>query len=96
MFWQVDDVPSVPDFQSIPGVPSVPCVPCFSNDPTLAFYLHDSHTCDKFEKGLREVFFSFQGGFSKLYRIYRKIVNSFQGEGGPRCRVGNVAVFQRS
>ena len=38
------------------------------------------HTCDKFKKRIREVCFSFQGGFSKLYRIYRKIVNSFQGD----------------
>ena len=38
------------------------------------------HTCDKFTKGIREVFFSFQGGFSKMYRIYKKIVNSFQGD----------------
>ena len=37
------------------------------------------HTCDKFKKGIREDFFLFQGGFSKMYRIYRKIVNSFQG-----------------
>ena len=27
------------------------------------------HTCDKFEKEIREVFFSFQGGFSKMYKI---------------------------
>ena len=39
-----------------------------------------THTCDKLKKGIREVFFSFQGGFSKMYRIYRKIVNSFQGD----------------
>ena len=37
------------------------------------------HTCDKLKKGNREIFFSFQGGFSKMYRIYRKIVYSFQG-----------------
>ena len=37
-------------------------------------------TCDKFKKGIREVFFSFQGGFSKMYRIYRNILNSFQGD----------------
>ena len=36
------------------------------------------HTCDKFKKGIKEIFFSFQGAFSKMYRIYRKIVNSFQ------------------
>ena len=38
------------------------------------------HTCDKLKKGIREVFFTFQGGFSKMYRKYRKIVNSFQGD----------------
>ena len=32
-----------------------------------------NHTCDRFKKGIREVFFSFQGGFSKM-------VNSFQGD----------------
>ena len=42
--------------------------------------LRHMHTCDKLKKGIREVFFSFQGGFSKIYRIYRKIVNSFQGD----------------
>ena len=38
------------------------------------------HTCDKFKKGISEVFFSFQGGFSKMYRIYREIINSNQGD----------------
>ena len=38
------------------------------------------HTCDKLKERIREVFFSFQGGFSKMYRIYSKIVNSFQGD----------------
>ena len=38
------------------------------------------HSSDKFKKGIREVFFSFQGGLSKMYRIYRKSVNSFQGD----------------
>ena len=42
----------------------------------LMSYIPYLHTCDKLKKGIREVFFSFQGGFS---RIYRKIVNSFQG-----------------
>ena len=31
------------------------------------------HTCD-----IRKVFFLFQGGFSKMYRLYCQIVNSFQ------------------
>ena len=43
-------------------------------------WLPGQHTCDKFKKGIREVFFSFQGGFSKMYRIYRKFLNSFQGD----------------
>ena len=33
-----------------------------------------SHTCDKFKKGfrpIREVFFSLQGGFSKMYIEYK-------------------------
>ena len=34
------------------------------------------HTCDKLQKGIREIFLPFQGGFSKMYRIYRKILNS--------------------
>ena len=38
------------------------------------------HTRDKFQKGIREIFFSFQGGLSKMYRIYRKILNSDEGD----------------
>ena len=38
------------------------------------------HTCDKLQKGIREIFLSFQGGFSKMYRIYRKIFNSDEGD----------------
>ena len=38
------------------------------------------HTCDKLQKGIREIFLSFQGGFSKIYRIYRKILNSDEGD----------------
>ena len=38
------------------------------------------HTCDKLQKGIREIFLSFQGGFSKMYRIYRKILNSAGGD----------------
>ena len=34
------------------------------------------HTCDKLQKGIMKLFLSFQGGFSKMYRIYRKILNS--------------------
>ena len=36
--------------------------------------LDAAHTCDKFQKGIREIFLSFQGGLSKMYRIYRKIL----------------------
>ena len=38
------------------------------------------HTCDKLQKGIREVFLSFKGGFSKMYRIYRNILNSDEGD----------------
>ena len=38
------------------------------------------HTCDKLQKSTREMFLSFQGGFSKMYRIYRKILNSDEGD----------------
>ena len=37
-------------------------------------------TCDKFQKGIREIFLSFHGGLSKMYRIYRKILNSDGGD----------------
>ena len=29
---------------------------------------------------MREIFLLFQGDFSKMYRIYKKIPNSFQGD----------------
>ena len=38
------------------------------------------HTCDKLQKGIREIFLSFQGRFSKMYRIYRKVLNSDEGD----------------
>ena len=38
------------------------------------------HTCGKLQKGIREIFLSFQGGFSKMYRIYRNILNSDEGD----------------
>ena len=38
------------------------------------------HTCDKLQKGIREIFLAFQEGFSKVYRIYRKILNSDEGD----------------
>ena len=38
------------------------------------------HTCDKFQKGIRDIFLSFQGGLSKMYRIYRKNLNSDEGD----------------
>ena len=34
----------------------------------------------KFQNGIREIFFSFQGGLTQMYRIYRKILNSDQGD----------------
>ena len=61
----------------------------YGSVPTVGIQIHckiffspffNLHTCDKFKKGIREVFFSFQGGFSKLYRMYRKIYNSVQGD----------------
>ena len=39
-----------------------------------------NHTCDKLRNGIREIFLSFQGGFSKMYRIYRKILHSDEGD----------------
>ena len=38
------------------------------------------HTGGTLQKGIREIFLSFQGGFSKMYRIYRKILNSDEGD----------------
>ena len=38
------------------------------------------HTCDKLQKGIREIFLSFKGSFSKMYRTYRKILNSDEGD----------------
>ena len=36
-----------------------------------------THTCDKFQKGIREIFLPFQGGLSKMYKIkLRKLLNS--------------------
>ena len=40
----------------------------------------DRHTCDEFESEMREIFLPFQGGFSKMYRICKKIPDSFQGD----------------
>ena len=37
-------------------------------------------TCDESERGIREIFVPFQGEFRKLYRIYRKIPDSVQGD----------------
>ena len=36
------------------------------------------HTCDKLQKSTREIFLSFQESVSKMYRIYRKILNSVE------------------
>ena len=38
------------------------------------------YTCVKLQKGIREIFLSFRGGFSKMYRIYRNILNSDEGD----------------
>ena len=35
---------------------------------------------EEFQKGIRKILFLFQGGFSKMYRIYRKILNSDEGD----------------
>ena len=43
------------------------------------FFLH-THTCDELQRGIREVFLSFPGGFRKLYRIYKNILHSFPGD----------------
>ena len=48
--------------------------------PTLKKLVGHIHTCDKFQKDIREIFLSFQGGFSKMYKIYRKILNSDEGD----------------
>ena len=45
------------------------------------------HTCDKLQKGTGEIFLSFQGGFSKMYRIYRKILNPDEGDFGKKLYV---------
>ena len=38
------------------------------------------HTCDKLQKGIREISFHFKAVFQKMYRIYRKILNSDEGD----------------
>ena len=38
------------------------------------------NTCDKFQRGISEVFLSFPGGFLKMYRIYMNILHSFPGD----------------
>ena len=38
------------------------------------------YTCDKLQNGIREIFLLFQGGFPKMYRIYRKKLNSVEGD----------------
>ena len=36
----------------------------------------EPHTCEKFQRGIREVFRSFPGGFlKKKYRIYKNILH---------------------
>ena len=36
------------------------------------------HTCDKFQRGIRKIFFLFQGGLWKMCRIYKKFRGRFQ------------------
>ena len=46
------------------------------------------HTCDKSQKGIEEIFLSFRRGFSKMYRIYRKILNPDEGDFGILVKSG--------
>ena len=43
-------------------------------------FLQTSILCDKLQKGIREVFLSFPGDFRKMYRIYKNILHSCQGD----------------
>ena len=54
--------------------------PSASRTSLVSHVTQARHTCDKFQKGIREIFLSFQGGLSKTYRIYRKILNSHEGD----------------
>ena len=45
---------------------------------TFSFLFY--HTCDKFQRGFREIFLSFQGDLWKMYRIYRNIFHGHQGD----------------
>ena len=42
--------------------------------------VNNTYTCDKFQRGIREIFISFQGSLSKMYRICRKILNLDEGD----------------
>ena len=57
-------------------------------DGRIMLKFQENHTCDKFQKGIREIFISFQGGLSKTYRIYRKILNSDEGDFGILVKSG--------
>ena len=57
------------------SVTSFLCVP-----KKIEGHVEDWHRCDKFQKGIREIFLLFQGGLSKMYRIYRKILYSDEGD----------------
>ena len=51
------------------------CLKLLSNRPEAALkQKNPSHTCDKFKKGIREVFLSFQGGFSKCKEYIGKLL----------------------
>ena len=41
--------------------------------------INNHHTCDEFESCIREISFHFREVFEKMYRLYRKILGSFQG-----------------
>ena len=68
----------------------------FSRISCLNFILNIAsvHTCDKFKKGIREVFFPFQGGFQKCIEYIGKLLNnSFQGD---LLILFKVACFRRN
>ena len=44
------------------------------NEKSLKRFFLQTHTCDKFQRDIQEIFLSFQEGESKMYRIYRKIL----------------------
>ena len=54
---------------------------CITEFIECYFFLEtETHTCDKCQKGIRVIFLSFQRGLSKVYKMYRKFLNSVQGD----------------